>query len=49
MERLDILKAAFGEQAQAFEDNLVEDSKAQLEACMHNTSSLLPLLSLFFC
>lgn len=33
MERLDILKAAFGEQAQQFEDNLVAESKAQFDAC----------------
>ncbi|GAA6005551.1 hypothetical protein JCM11491_003682 [Sporobolomyces phaffii] len=33
MERLDILKAAFGANAQKFEDNLVADSKAQFDAC----------------
>lgn len=39
MERIDILKAAFGDHAQNFEDNIVADSKAQFDACK---DSLLP-------
>jgi len=42
MERLDILKAAFGDQAQQFEDNLKEESKATFDAC----KQLLPFHSL---
>ncbi|GAA5961760.1 hypothetical protein JCM3765_004061 [Sporobolomyces pararoseus] len=43
MERIDILKAAFGEQAQKFEDNLVADSKAQFDAYVHKVSLQKPV------
>lgn len=44
MERIDILKAAFGASADKFEENLVADSKAQFEACqsqfLYSTGSI---------
>ncbi|GAA5938568.1 Vps75p [Sporobolomyces koalae] len=44
MERIDILKAAFGDaQAQKFEDNLLQDSKAQFDAYVHKISLQKPL------
>ncbi|GAA5909551.1 Vps75p [Sporobolomyces salmoneus] len=38
MERIDILKAAFGANAEKFEENLVADTRAQFDAYVHKVS-----------